>query len=486
MPKRITKNEKTDFIVNMTKPQFMMMEFIYLVLASLGALVCCVPYYLKRGNENLSGTESNFVTGALSNASALEFLKYGIVILMTAGFIGYLMLLISGTKNYFKLKENKIMLLLAGYLLLCGVSTAMANNRSLAFFGNGGRFEGFIAVISYAGFFFASSQLTDKKLKEKLLLIVCGAVALHAGIGIFQSFEATGELFPSFFTENYTFNGMAIKSFVANGFATSPYALASLCVMAWALCMGGIMYAEKKAVKILFCVFGIVALAGGLLTKNVAVIAGLSVSFITLLVIEIVRIKSGHCLLIKGFLKNPLGKLILGGVAFAGIFVLLFATGNFTFEDSYIILQDSSTRLALSFPKFSAEGVKVYPHVWKEALRVIKDNFVFGVGFEGLANAEMNVVGSCDRAYNEFLNIALTTGVASLVFYVGFLAGCAVRGVKGVKKFFNKEDNYTKASCFAGCAGYIAVAMFSTSTIVSTPIFFLLLGLCFSKTERDN
>lgn len=482
-PKEITKNRETDFIVNMTKPQFMKVEFFYLLITIVATLGCCVPYYLMRTNEFLSGTESDFVKSVMKNSDVIEYLKYGVIVLMAVGFFGILMLFISATKEYFKIKNNMSVLLLLGYLLLCLVASLKANDVRLAFFGNGGRYEGFIAIVSYAGIFLGASQLTDKKLKEKLLVVLAVGISIHAIVGIFQSFESTGKLLPSFFTENYTFNGMEIKNFVANGFATSPYALSSLCVMGLAVCLGGFMYTESRGLRICFLICEIAVAFGGFLTKNVAILVGAVVVFATLLIIEIARIMSGHCLVVNGIFKNPVGKLILGGLIGGIIFVILKVTGNFTFEDSYIIMQDSYNRLFLSWPEYNVDGVKIYPHLWKESLESIKANPVFGGGFEGFINPDLSVVGTCDRPYNEFLYIAQATGIASLVFYVGFLVGCAIRGVKGLKRFFNKEDNYTKAVAFSGCAGYIACAMFSTSTIVSTPIFFVLLGLAFSREE---
>ena len=164
---------------------------------------------------------------------------------------------------------------------------------------------------------------------------------------------------------------------------------------------------------------------------------------------------------------------------------------DFTFEDSYIVLQDSFSRLFLSRPAFYTSGVKVYSHIWKDMFTQIKDNFVFGMGADCIGMKmygipeTLEIAGSADRAYNEYLNMAASTGVVSLVFYSGFVAGCLKRGVKGVSQFFNLKDNWTKTACFAGCVGYLACGVFSVSSVVSTPVFFTLLGLCFSKTEKD-
>lgn len=243
------------------------------------------------------------------------------------------------------------------------------------------------------------------------------------------------------------------------------------------------MYSDRKGLKVFFAVCGAVITLGGLLTKTLTILVGLSAGIITLAVLEIVRIKTGRGLFVKGMLNNPLGKLVLSAVVMAGIFAVLIASGNFSFEDTYIVLQDSFYRLFLSRPNFRVDGVKIYPQLWKQAAIQIKDSFVFGAGPDCIAASEnlVNIGGSADRYANEYLNIAVHTGVPSLVMYIGFLVSCAVRGAKGVGKFFDRKDSFARAAAFAACAGYIAAGMFSNASLVSTPIFFIMLGLCFSK-----
>ncbi|MBQ8378707.1 MAG: O-antigen ligase family protein [Oscillospiraceae bacterium] len=491
MPKRITKNTKTDFIVNMSKSGFMMLTFIFLAIACVGTGLSLLPYYLKKGTDFVSGGLSEATSVAVRMSDAISMLETATIILMAVGFFGFLILLISGSKKYFKPKENIPMLLLVGYLLMCVISTFMAYDVNVAIFGSEGRYEGLVSLIAYTGFFAASSQLTDQKLKVKLVAVICVVAVLQAVVGILQSFEATFEILPTFFGEKYEVQGTMSEHYIANGFAGSPYALASLLTMATALCFVGFMYCKNKKGAVAFGIFGIVTATGCILTKNLGAIVGLLAVVLCLVILEIVRIKSGHGLFVKGFLNNPLGKLILGTLVAGAIFVILLATDNFTFEDSYIVLQDSFSRLFLSRPAFYTSGVKVYSHIWKDMFTQIKDNFVFGMGADCIGMKmygipkTLEIAGSADRAYNEYLNMAASTGVVSLVFYLGFVAGCLKRGVKGVSQFFNLKDNWTKTACFAGCVGYLACGVFSVSSVVSTPVFFTLLGLCFSKTEKD-
>lgn len=488
MPKRITKNEKTDFIVNMTKDGFMKLALIFLAAACVGVGIAYLPYYLKRGNSFMSGESDSFIEGAVLGSQAAEYIKYAVLILMAFGFFGFLILLISASKKYLRLKESGPFVLLFGYALMCAVSTAVAVDRSVALFGSEGRYEGLISVLAYAGLFCAASQLTDKNARKKLVGVICAVGAVHAVVGIFQASEPVSEIFPSFFTENYVINGSVSENYIANGFMTSPYALAALLTVTTAISLGGLMYEEKASLKIFFAATGVLSALGGLLTKNVSVLAGFATVIIALGIIEIVRIKTGHGLFVKSFLKNPLGVLFLSAVVLGAGFAALYATGIFTFEDAYIVLQDSFYRINSANPVYSAKGVEVYSYLWQEVGGIFKNNFVFGTGLDCIAAskypAPLEYSGSADRAYNEYLTMAASTGAASLLFYLGFVASCIKRGINGVGKFFDLKDNWVRAAALAGCAGYLVQGVFSSRSVSSTGIFFVLLGLCFSKTEE--
>lgn len=487
MPIRITKNEKTDFIVNMTAKQFQTICFVFVALSSLAAMLCCVPYYIKKGTEGVT----NAAADAVANAAALKYLEPAVIALMAFGFFGFLFLLIAISKKYLSFKKDFMTFaFLGGYLLVCGISVITAYDRSVAVFGNVGRYQGFVTIVSYAGLFAAASQLRSKKKRKLLVGIIAAAAGIHAVVGFFQAIQPLSQILPSFFTENQEINGAISQHFVANGFMSSPYALAALLTMSAAISAAGVMYEDNKKAKLFFGVTGVLSLCGAFLTKNIGALVGVVSVFAVLLVIEIVRIKSGHGLFVKGILKNPLGRLAALALLAGVIFAVLYFTGNFSFEDSYIVVQDSYYRLFVSYPYFATSGVKVYPELFKSAFDVVKDNLLLGTGLDCIGIKAFStdngnlVAGSMDIAYNEYLTIGAGTGVISLGLYLGFVVCCIKKGIGGLKRFFNVKDNWVRAAAFAGCAGYLLQALFSASYMTSTPVFFILLGLCFASTEE--
>lgn len=486
MGKMFKHNEKTDFILNMTHKGYQKLEFWFLAAAAAGISLSFLPYYVKRGTGAVNGGLEVAVESVTRNSDALKALKYAPVVLMAFGFFGFLMLLIAGIKKYFRLSENKILLLPAGYLLICLVSTALSGRFSVAFFGGDGRYEGFIAAVSYVGIFAAASCLTDGKLRKALADVIIAVACCQSVIGVLQTIRPTRELLPSFFAENiHDETGVYSEYFVANGITGSPYTLAAVLTMAFALAANGFMHDDSKKKRIAYLVEAVLLCAGGLMTQNLAAVVGIAGALIISAVIEIARIKGGHGLFVKGIIRNPLGRWACVAVIAAATAVILKLLDLFSLNDSYIILNDSFNRLLLSMPTYpDAQGVKVYPHVWKEVLKVFKDHWVFGTGADcialSVAEEPFNIAGLSDRAYNEYITMAASTGAVSLAFYAGFVISAAKRGANRIGKFFEKQDNWVSAGAFTACGAYLMQAFFSESAINSTPFFFLLMGLCFS------
>lgn len=486
MPKRITNNQKTDFIVNMKEKTFQKMTFLFLVLASAAFLLGNVPYYLAKG---LVGENETIIDYGIKTGEAFEKLKILPVILMAFGFIGFLVLLISVTKKYFKLRENLPVTLLGGYLLICAVSTVFAYDRNIALFGKDGRYEGLIALIACAGLFAAASQLRNRKFRKLAADAVVVIAVINSVLGICQAVKPLSRFVPGFFSEALVTDILSSDYLIANGFVGSPFALGALCVMALGISVTGIMYEGNIKKRIFYIVSSALCFVAGLMTKNLAVVIGITAVVLTAAIIEIIRLGSGHVLWKNGFFRNPLGKLIASGAVGMIIFVVFYKTGFFGFFETYIVSTDS-LRLFASNPRYDADGFGFYPLVWKDAAKIFKDNWLFGTGPDCIGMAKygsadiLPYAGSTDRAYNEYLNIAASTGAVSLVFWLGFLAASFKNGAKRISGFFNLEDSYTRAGIFTACIAYAVQAIFSISAITVTPFFFILLGLCVGSAKN--
>ena len=497
MGKIFKHNEKTDFIVNMKESTYRSLVFGFLLLFVIALTASYLPYFFAKGNT-IDYQGADLMTGtisySMSSGDALEKLKIPMIALMAFGFFGFLLLLIAGVKKFLTLRQSMPLILLAVYGGLCTVSTFFAYDINIAFFGNQGRYEGLLTIIACIGIFAAAVQLERTRLRTLLCDIVVIVAAVNCFVGVMQAIPATSRYIPGFFSEANFLDIISIDHLIANGIIGSPYALCSYAVIGLGICLAGIMYCDSVKKRVFYIICGAVCLCGGLFTKLMAVIVGTAVIFICGSVIEIARIKTGHGLIMKGFFKNPIGKLICAFVLSAVVFAVFRAFDYYGFYESYIASTDSLSRLMVSNPRYDSDGIGFFSSSWKDGFSMLKDNWIFGTGPDciGLerygAQSMISEAGSTDRIYNEYLNIALSTGIPSLVCYLGFIVLSCKRGIEGLGRFFSRKEGYERAGVFIACAGYCAAACFSISTPASLPIFFLMAGLAVSsdKSKPDT
>ena len=87
---------------------------------------------------------------------------------------------------------------------------------------------------------------------------------------------------------------------------------------------------------------------------------------------------------------------------------------------------------------------------------------------------------SFDKCYNDYLYIAATRGIPSLLAYAALLVLSVKRSLAGVREMLNakKNDFWVCGAAFAAVLSYIIIGFFNTSSILVAPIFWMLLGFC--------
>lgn len=121
--------------------------------------------------------------------------------------------------------------------------------------------------------------------------------------------------------------------------------------------------------------------------------------------------------------------------------------------------------------------------IWRMTVKLIKNKPIFGCGTD---NLEKGLMQECkkdlynyavstgvivDKAHNEYLHIAATTGIPSLIIYLVFISLILLPKIKEVFKD-NKSFIFSLA-----IISYLAQAFFNISTIGVAPLFWMILGL---------
>ena len=118
--------------------------------------------------------------------------------------------------------------------------------------------------------------------------------------------------------------------------------------------------------------------------------------------------------------------------------------------------------------------------IWKNCMKLILENPVFGIGFEGVHVRVLAEVGN-PRPHNEFMQYALFYGFPGLLLYVLGCVGVYVRALRQRARL----DAPTFAALTAAF-GYLAGSFFGLTVYNTAPYFFIMLGLGYLWVESEE
>jgi putative inorganic carbon (HCO3(-)) transporter len=176
-----------------------------------------------------------------------------------------------------------------------------------------------------------------------------------------------------------------------------------------------------------------------------------------------------HCIKNRYYLK-PLVNII---IAFLIVTAVLLP-----FHNGMIFTRSSSIEGELQ------KGIKLEESagssrmlIWRETLKLLPDNWLFGTGPDHLHYYGVFYSGkTADKAHNIYLEIAVTMGVFTLLAYLAFLS-YFLRGWKDKKGFL----------FFVMIFVYLAQGFFNIDVVMVMPVFWIILGLALDyMTPQQN
>lgn len=131
-------------------------------------------------------------------------------------------------------------------------------------------------------------------------------------------------------------------------------------------------------------------------------------------------------------------------------------------------------------------------YIWSRSLPLLKNAILLGYGPDTFAIkfpqedyiGKIRAYGTArmivDKPHNMYIQIALNTGVLSLL---AFLVICGAYILDSIRLYFKNLDNsfacLIGTGIFLGICGYLAAALFNDSTVSIASVFWILLGLGF-------
>lgn len=490
--------EKSDFIVNMTEKQYQKMGLLYLGLVAVIMFLMSIPYYFAKGelvifNDGLV----KYSDLSMANVTCSSYISYLQIALFAMGFFGFLVLLVSATKQYFKARENKAFLLVVLFMLFLVVSTLMAYNIKTAFLGRDYRYHGMLTYFSYIGLFAAASQTNCRDRRKTFLDLFMAIAFVNAAYGIIQIIPSFVETVPNFFYDLFVAssdNNVSYERFSADGLVHTPHALAALMTMAFAVGGAGFVHEENKTRRTLYGIASLSFVAAAVATTTLAGYVGIITVALVLVVSEIIRMLKGRAPSRKNVFERGIVRLAVLIILSAIIVAVMICLDRAHLYDGYIIFNDATARIGASFPNTDSKGGWAYPQLWKEGFEALKGCWIFGSGPDCIANDyyatsdlyNVELGFTFDRTFNEYLDLALACGIPCLLAYLSLGFVTIKRGVNMVGSFFKREDSWTAVALLAAVIGYAVQANVNISIITVTPIFFIFVGLLWNRPHNPT
>jgi len=351
---------------------------------------------------------------------------------------------------------------LIGLAVVGILSTLHAADKIKALYGAEYRNEGIYVLLCYYGLFFTASCIRKQQEKKKILLLIGAIGAFGTFMGVLAGQGCLNAL-----TESWP-NRAAMPY-------GNPNFYGAFSCMAMACAMGLYLYGETKKIRI----FGIISFALATLAifscDSTSPIVGNIMVFLAVLVVELY-------IWIKGKDKTKLKKRLCRlGISFLLYIVCVFSI-NATRKGSVF----KEFMANVSYTEDGLTGDMMFSSrmgVWKYAISRVPDYWYLGIGvdnFQVLTNEEGMTERwfDFDKAHNEYLQILLTEGIFSLLFYLVLLFVLFFQGLKRWKK---EENLSLVVPLFLIFFGYIAQAFFNIRTIEVAPFFWISCGLLYER-----
>lgn len=348
---------------------------------------------------------------------------------------------------------NKILLL---YLLSLIVSTFFAFNKAYAVFGSPGRYEGIITICLYMILFLISRLYIN--VDEKLFKIILISAAVVSGYGILQTFGI--EPFPR---DADRINWVNAFSTIGNPNFLGSYLVLMIPISVYLFIVDKSLLGMVGYIILFYCLLG---------TNTRGAWLGYIVSIIAFTVIHFIYFR---------YSKAEFRRYVILFIATLVILLLFnFKTGG-ALLNRFLTISLDAKELLTDGEKADLTGSH-RGFIWKRVIELIKQRPITGYGLENLGEMFVKYysqdmiefwgkVRYPDKAHNEYLHIAVTSGIPSLMIYLSFLTIIITNGLKKL------ANNKLLLLLLSSVIGYMAAAFFNISIVSVAYIYWIFLGL---------
>ncbi len=496
-------SEKSNFIVNMKEETLNKMIIRTLIGACiLIPALSVISELLAMFNRNAPNfIKSESLLDTINRLPEAFKPDVGIIII---GVLSMIIVMIAVAKKITGKSLIAPFCIIAVLMGLGAISMLQSISFETAFYGQDGRGEGLLTLIFYSFLFFMGTLVKSKKAITKFLDFM-------VGMGLFQCLWSLLHILDIGMVYDYDRILTVLRKdvFLASGTAGSPVTFAMILTISLAISTTGMLYDGSKKRRIFYgtssLMFIFFAIKTSTLIGLVGVILVLALSLITAIIK--LRKKENEVAFEPVFVKFiALTALVAISVVFNVFSPQIYntTTGLFNDEpvengyylyDGAIVWEDSSVRLGTSGPHSAKlagfdvlNPVDTYSYLWGETTGIIKENPIFGVGADCLIYTQTGTVSDVisdpntfDRPYNDYLYIAVTRGIPSLIAYLALIFLVMKKAFGGVNVFMKQKSEWIGAGLLIAIISYLLVSFIGISVNTVAPYFWIILGIAYSQ-----
>jgi O-antigen ligase len=338
--------------------------------------------------------------------------------------------------------------LIVGYSLLVTLSTYLSIDRTLSLIGRPLRWEGLAAIFCYMFIYLiASKYYTFSKKHLKYLIISSILIAIY-GITQFYGYEIIKPEPRKINWIRHSYSTIGNRNF-----------LGSYLVLILPISMYYYISSKRLTYLVSSCILYSCLLCT--LTR------GAWIGFGTLLLFFIYYI-----------FRYKINTKYL--IALLAAFIIATYTINATSNGD---LLNRASKLKNDIANISSDNSgagRIF--IWRNALKLLPNKPILGSGPDTFGIVFMDKFGDevktvlksdlyFDKAHNEYLQQAITTGIPSMILYISFGLTILIRAHKNIK------NNKLLIPLFCSILGYAVQAFFNISVVMVAPVLWALLGI---------
>jgi O-antigen ligase len=388
--------------------------------------------------------------------------KFMLLVVFAIIFLLYLLVNVHDVVKRYRPSWADLFLLI--YTVLMIITSLFARDFIDALYGRAYRHTGLISHFIFVVLYFIA-KINGNLGKRSWLFIVCG-VGVLAFYGMMQYFGVD----PIMRDEIRQGWNVAFSTFGNPNFAGSFYVMILPLSLYLVDAYGWKLYPLFAWILFsLLLTYSTASWIGGLLSLIIA--------------LALIAVKTPHNKQKRIFLKRTL--------VISALVVLLFNvfTSNAFFDEIGKTTGEAVDVVENGNTNQTAGSGRVF--IWTKTIVLISQRPWLGFGVENMAEAfsqqfmdDMEEVFgfalTVDKAHNEYLQVAVDSGIPSLIIYLMFLLSIFFRSFRGI------EHKRAHIFILSAVLGYLSQALFSFSTISATYLFWIILGILESGVTEEK